>query len=1072
MADDTRGQLHKDDSLVFADETVIDSQPNPEASSPQVPQFLSYKQSFEPTQADSDNVPAPESNERSQESTFTPVRRAHSFQSSLHQRNSLDVPPKTQRTVSDSQFGSNKRRKHSSGIFATSSPRPAVIAEELRHMKLQHEQADTHVHNNGTSADMFDDTQQIGPGKDSQKFLSKDDTVPDENTQQKSNSTDSPRAAGPPNGLAVNNEADTLEINVPQELPNSSFNVYEMEMENPDTQKIHPNNTQTLYPPHLKLHLDESQGIYFDDTQKIHPNDTQAADNSQGIQFGDSRNLQFNDTQRIHPSDSQPAQQNHEFVLNDTQKIHPDDSPGIHFNFANDTQKIHNSNSSDVQKIQQPSPVGSFSKMQPDRQSQYSGDRKKEFVLSSPNVPLKIDHNIFQGDTQPITQVIWTSPEKELDTYNREQVVSSPNRTREEDYSNAESTAVMISPIFKESAAEPTTQVFNTQEDSINSDFDNSKPLDLGANSVLLSSQQRSQQSGRHLNEGELSIISNDDESPNGVFYEDSVFRHKQKQEQANDGAGNSGILSTPLESPGSDSLSALEDITNDVDNSELRLITKDWDMDPNESNVSINIPKKRKYNLVVVTQSQEEEELGAPKYISLEDLTSLDVRSMKRLDAVWAFTQFKYFPGRIVNHVSDVSSLVEFTDGIQMEIKHADMFLLDIRVGDILDTLLKKGTYVVTGLGSSYPDSLFISSRGYDTVYLSKKGKHNVPFGPSFPVSLASVYMELAHWVLHQTKFHLVCGDVDLTQQNYIAIKKVCEENVQSPSPVPKTEPESTRVSPRKLKTEKPNGIFSGMVFFVTSIEENRKNRLAKLINGNGGTLIDDEIRQYLTFDQDLKNEGRLKLSLSHFHGFKFGALLSDGHSRSAKYLQALALGWPILADTFIDEALADPTMVDQWFIFLLPAGQSYYTNSLRSHETFAFRLNWLHQKYLTEQLDINGHLLNNVEVLILEADQDKKVLEMCRFIFHAFGAKTLRSFESVEDAENFINARSIKRSYLIYDNEKEFYEAFNKAGKAKLKKDSIFEEQTEVAIVDWEWVVQSVICNHIWPPVSKMYL
>lgn len=1072
---DESGEQIDDESLIFANDEYAESQ----QAGPQLIEMSSFKPSYEPTQADESTEKKNESLltlDRSQLFSLLPTRGsrlvASNAETSLH-----EFPTLPQRTLSDSQLDHRKRQTTSQNSGSLVLRELSPIQDGFRLMQINGEPQksllpSTHPQETPTDGEM--------DASRRKSAIKVPDTI--ESLRSFENTQD-------------NTLNDTQVISNRDQPDNDTQVIPNRKQQDNDTQKIHQTFSSTP----------NTVGTEEDNNSSISPAIANDYNSTQRIQATHTPKRSISASPKETSTAKRPR--HHDNYFNDTQRITSQDNHNGH----QDTQLIHT----------EEKPVGSYDQIiglesQDNRIEQYDDTQRIENsqreshyysdtqvinnteMMSSPSIQNSrlpfLQH--LQENTESSGQVVWTSPEKEelsqTQTPNK-QILSSPSHLRDGDYSEHNTTGVSLSPPLNNRDGEPTTQVFNTQ-DSFSAEIEKAKSPDLGVRPVLLSSQHRgSLQTGKTLHDGDLSIISNDDESPRGVFYEDSLFRHRGMFNKRN-----------YVEHSPSESSSELEDIPDDVRTSQLDILTKDgvfssfknghiangdtiqeteefhrlekddniahendMDTDPDDSVVKVNIPKKRRFNLLIGTQSQEK-----PTAIHEEELPILDFRSISRSDVVWVFTQFKHFPGRVILPISDMTSLVEFSDGVQLETKHTDMFILDVRIGDLVHTLVKKGTFVVTGLALINPQSSLMTSRSFDTVYLAKKGKHNVPCGEPFPANVATLYMDLSHWALHQTKFQLLYNDVDLIQVNYFPINTEEEQMELAETKSMLMTEGSTRTSPRKLASRKGGGgLFSGMLFFVTSIEENRKSRLSDLIHRNGGVLIDDEIKQFLSFYEDSEDEGRLKIALKQFGDFKFGALLSDGYSRSAKYLQALALGWPILADSFIDQALGDPKLVDQWFVFLLPAGQSQYTNSLKSHEAFEFRSNWMQQKDLSHQLSLNGHFLTTAEVLILEKKQDVKVFEMCQFIFHAFGARTLRSFSTVHELQNFVDARSVLRSYLVYDNEKELLEVLTNKPRTS-KKDSIFEESNEFGIVDWEWVVQSVISNHIWPPVATLFL
>lgn len=425
---------------------------------------------------------------------------------------------------------------------------------------------------------------------------------------------------------------------------------------------------------------------------------------------------------------------------------------------------------------------------------------------------------------------------------------------------------------------------------------------------------------------------------------------------------------------------------------------------------------------------------------LRVEPSLQLELNTVRNYLAVWAFAQFKYFPAKVIDAVDDVSSLVEYSDGIQKHVKNLDLRLLDIRVGDEISLMDQtKGEFLVCGLAHD-EDSRYSCCRGFSSVYVMKKEKKGK--GIEFQVPLAICVIDMAQMALHQQRFLLFVDSLDLVQENYTTIKAITEGHTVSVGTTPrKLAKSSTTVS----------DTFHGMLFFVTSVDDKRKDDLEKQVTVNGGILIDDEIQHYV---ECVETDGHLSLTLNEFDGYKFGALLLTGHSRSAKYLQALSLGWPVLKDTFVDEAIKDPSIIESWQAFLLPAGNLLLTNSLHSVDVFGFRTKWLKNIELVDQLNNNSELLRAYDIIIFNNRQDAFVLQMCIFIFHAFGALLVRVLAKVANVDEAV----LQGANMVYD---------NNLGEYRRAKKAATRLQSKVAVVDWEWLVQCVISSHIWPPL-----
>lgn len=718
---------------------------------------------------------------------------------------------------------------------------------------------------------------------------------------------------------------------------------------------------------------------------------------------------------------------------------------------------------------------------------QDSPQRDEDYDQNDVNTTL---HSIEWGDTQPITQVVNFQP-AQLNHLNME---SSPTKTFDFE---VDTTTLVLSPADQNRLhEEPTTQVVNTQEELMEHNELNS--VGVGRKSVFSSSQNE-----RIVNQN-LSIISNDDytkdDIDNSILYEDSVITHRRKRQKllaAQDAIASneievnkrnssineeilsesqdntskvkdgfsSGTSSIPTSAPlpqknnWSQSSSELEDFSHDV-GFDVDMMGSSSDkilQQAEESHVEIVAPRKRRTNQIPETQSQ-------PKEFLEETLTLLSTDSICNQQAVWVISQFKHHPGRVLS-LGEGISLVEFSDFILKEIKNEDLYLLDLRIGDVVLLKLRLGEFIVTGLVCLYDESYFKCMRGFDTVIVTKKGRHGYSQGKGFQVAISQIYMEMGMWAEHQQRYQLFYGDTDLSQENYATVcGKINATKCGVPNHLSKLDEKVaplTLLQPQTIDSRdapKQSNLFSKMVFFVTSVNDTRKAELSHLISSNGGIFIDDEIKLFVTNGTSADND--LCLKLNQFEGLRFGALLSDGCSRSAKYLQALALGWPILADSFVDEAIANPNILDNWSVYLLPSGHSLHIKGLRSNDIFKFRENYSRDVDLNKQLSNNSGLLASEVIIILDKKQDPKTLDMCEFIFHAFGAKAIKFCKTLNGVDKLLKEMR-DQNVMVYDNGSNEYV---KAGPRKLLKKTA--SRLNVGVIGWEWLVQCVISCYIWQP------
>ena len=80
----------------------------------------------------------------------------------------------------------------------------------------------------------------------------------------------------------------------------------------------------------------------------------------------------------------------------------------------------------------------------------------------------------------------------------------------------------------------------------------------------------------------------------------------------------------------------------------------------------------------------------------------------------------------------------------------------------------------------------------------------------------------------------------------------------------------------------------------------------------------------------------------------FKFSCLLSENYSRSPKYLEALALGWPVLHPRFIEQCIIAGDFHEELILKnLLPSGESNRFINHGSHQRTVVKSSNIYQFY-----------------------------------------------------------------------------------------------------------------------------
>lgn len=111
---------------------------------------------------------------------------------------------------------------------------------------------------------------------------------------------------------------------------------------------------------------------------------------------------------------------------------------------------------------------------------------------------------------------------------------------------------------------------------------------------------------------------------------------------------------------------------------------------------------------------------------------------------------------------------------------------------------------------------------------------------------------------------------------------------------------------------------VFEGCIFLVTSTEDkpNERTQLINAITAGGGTIYED----FVSLFQWDNGEPTVN---SKALGKRFGCVISNSHTRTPKYLQALSMGWPCLNTAFVNDVLGGTAILNDWPAYLLPRGQ-----------------------------------------------------------------------------------------------------------------------------------------------------
>ncbi|KAF3054175.1 hypothetical protein E8E11_011989 [Didymella keratinophila] len=408
-------------------------------------------------------------------------------------------------------------------------------------------------------------------------------------------------------------------------------------------------------------------------------------------------------------------------------------------------------------------------------------------------------------------------------------------------------------------------------------------------------------------------------------------------------------------------------------------------------------------------------------------DIASGEVVVPNRVFASWPGSH--YYPATCTGHSNSKQLEVRFDDGNTTSLDAFQVRSLDLKPGDqvkVDEPGMKKHTYIVVGLTDKCEDlhnyEFPITDRyGHVSVILEEKQRDSVPAGKAplqskhVTAHIASVYITTQLWSrLRDRNFQLSPPS---------SPRKVASE---LGTPVPTevfTTPSFTRrglAAPSLLKdatnragsvassSRSGSGTFSNMAFVLTSTGDGMdKDAIARAIKTNGGRVLEQGFHELfdtesieLTAFQSRRTsvsalEGAGVLTLKEeFKKLGFVALITDSHSRSTKYLQALALNVPCLHLRWVNDSLSAAHALS-FARYLLPAGLSKYLDPNGIVRSRAMRI------YDPSSEDVSFDkifhdrdlLLQNQSVLLVTGRSKKEIEKRQAFVFltHALGASNI---------------------------------------------------------------------------------
>lgn len=384
------------------------------------------------------------------------------------------------------------------------------------------------------------------------------------------------------------------------------------------------------------------------------------------------------------------------------------------------------------------------------------------------------------------------------------------------------------------------------------------------------------------------------------------------------------------------------------------------------------------------------------------------------------------YYPATCLGRSDSKHLQVRFDDGNTTSLDAFQVRSLDLGLGDqvkVDEPGMKKHTYVVVGLTDKCDDlhnyEFPMTDRyGHVSVILEEKQRDSLPVSRVVPqskrvtVHIASVYLTTQLWVRLRDRTFQLSPPASPTRPASQMGTPVPTEAFTTPSftrrglGAPSLLKDAThRAGSVASSSRSGSGTFSNMAFVLTSTGDSMdKDAIARAIKTNGGRVLEQGFHELFDTESiEFSASQSRRTSVSAIDGtgvltlkeeFKklgFVALVTDSHSRSTKYLQALALNVPCLHLRWVNDSLSASHALS-FARYLLPAGLSKYLDPNGIVRSRAMRIYDPSSDDLTFEKTFQDRdlLLQGQSVLLVIGKSKKEIEKRQPFVFltHALGS------------------------------------------------------------------------------------
>ncbi|KAF3000087.1 hypothetical protein E8E13_002626 [Curvularia kusanoi] len=432
---------------------------------------------------------------------------------------------------------------------------------------------------------------------------------------------------------------------------------------------------------------------------------------------------------------------------------------------------------------------------------------------------------------------------------------------------------------------------------------------------------------------------------------------------------------------------------------------------------------------------------------------TSEEIVVPNRIFASWPGSH--YYPATCIGRSGSKQLQVRFDDGNTHSLEPFLVRSLELRPGDQVkvDQLgMKKNTYVVVGLSDKCDDlhnyKFPMTDRyGNVSVILEEKQRDSLPAGKAaaqskqVTVYIANLYLTTQLWSrLRNRAFELSPPASPSKPASQIGTP-IATDALTTPSftrrglAAPSLLKDATNRAGSVASSRSGSGVFANMAFVLTSTGDSMdKDAVARAIKANGGRILEQGFHELFDTESiEISASQSRRTSISAIGGdgvltlkedFKklgFVALITDSHSRSTKYLQALALNVPCLHLRWVNDSLA-ATHALRFARYLLPAGLSKYLDPNGIVRSRAMRMYDPSNEDVSFEKTFHDRdlLLQGQSVLLVTGKSKKEIEKRQPFVFltHALGASNVGRCADVNAASQILAQGQWDWVYVDTDN------------------------------------------------------